>query len=56
MDTYANSPKLINMQTQLRFFYDSAFECNNLCISNFDSKNLNDTERECVENCFTKQK
>ena len=56
MDTHATTPTLINMQSQLRFFNDLALECNNRCVANFDSKNLDNDERACVKSCFKKQK
>lgn len=55
MDTHAKTPETIKMQQQLRFFFDLALECNNTCISNYDGKFLTEGERECVENCYTKQ-
>lgn len=56
MDTHASTPELIKMQSQLRFFFDQALQCNNQCVTTYENKNLDDTERECVENCFKKQK
>ena len=56
MDAHVTNSDLLKMQTQMRFFFDSALECNNQCVTNYDSKGLSDDERSCIENCFTKQK
>ena len=56
MDTHAHTPELIKLQGQYRYFLDLALECNQQCISTYDDKKLNDTERSCVETCFKKYK
>ena len=56
MDSRANTPELIQVQSQLRFFYNLAQECNQQCVTNFESKNLGDEERDCISACFKKQK
>jgi len=56
MDSRATSPELMNMQTQMRFFFDLALECNQRCVSSYDSKNLDGDETACVKSCFNQQK
>lgn len=56
MDVHAKTPQSMNMQSQLRLFYDLALECNTQCVSSYNSKNLDNSERECVKSCFSKQK
>ena len=55
MDTRASTPELMKLQTSLRFFYDAAAQCNNHCVKTYDTKALNNDERECVTTCFSKQ-
>lgn len=55
MDTRANTPELMSLQTQLRYFYDLAHQCNNHCVKNYDTKNMDNEERECVTTCYKKQ-
>ena len=40
MDVRAANPELMTMQTQLRFFYDLALECNSHCVKDYDAKAL----------------
>ena len=55
MDTRASDPGLMNLQTNLRYFYELAHQCNSKCVTNFDSKNLDNEERACVQTCYQKQ-
>ena len=55
MDSNAQTPELMTMQTQLRYFYQLAQQCNEHCVSNYDTKNLDNEERACVETCYKKQ-
>ena len=54
MDIRASNPDLMRLQTELRFFYDQAQECNNHCVKSYDTKNLDNAERQCVQTCFSK--
>ena len=54
MDTRASTPELMKLQTSLRFFYEQAAQCNNHCVKTYDTKALNNDERECVTTCFSK--
>ena len=57
MDSYATTPQLMNMQSQMRFFNDLALQCGQKCVSEYESKSLSLPERTCVETCFkAKQK
>ena len=51
----AESTKFINFQTSQRYFFDAAGQCFDHCIANFDDKNLNVNEKNCVNACFVKQ-
>ena len=54
MDTRASNPDLMRLQTELRFFYDQAGQCHKHCVKGYDSKMLDNSERECVSTCFEK--
>lgn len=56
MDSRAITPELMNFQSQMRFFYDLALECNQNCVTSYNSKNLDNAEKECVVACFKKNK
>ena len=34
---------------------DTAAQCFDLCIKNFNAKDLTEDEKECTNGCFTKQ-
>ncbi len=38
-----------------RFFNDSASECFNHCVKDYESKELSLTEKKCVNTCYKKQ-
>ena len=38
-----------------RYFMDTAAQCFDLCIKNFNAKDLTEDEKECTNGCFTKQ-
>ena len=54
MDSNAQTPELMTIQTQLRYFYQLAQQCNEHCVSNYETKNLDNEERACVETCYKK--
>ena len=54
MDIRADTPALMNKQTQMRFFYDLALECNNHCVKDYEQKALDNAERACVTTCYKK--
>ena len=55
MDSRANTADMMDLQAKLRFFYESAMECNMQCVSTYSSKNLDNQEAACVEACANKQ-
>ena len=55
MDVRANTPELMALQTQLKYFYSLAQQCNEHCVKTYDVKSLDNEERECVTTCYKKQ-
>ena len=49
------SNNFIDFQASAKYFFDTAGQCFDHCVKNFDSKDLNASEKICVNTCFTKQ-
>jgi len=47
--------KFLDFQASSKFFFDSASQCFDHCIKSFDAKELSAPEKNCVNQCFTKQ-
>lgn len=45
----------IDFQSQAKYFFDISAQCFDLCIKNFNDKDLTAPEKQCVNSCFTKQ-
>ena len=54
MDSAAQA-RFTDFQAKTRFFFDTSEQCFDHCVKSFSSKELDMTEKECVNNCFTKQ-
>ena len=54
MDATANT-RFVDFQASTRFFFDTSAQCFDHCVKNFDAKELDMNEKECVNSCFTKQ-
>ena len=50
-----NSGTFIDFQSQTKYFFDTAQQCFDHCVSDFGSKNMSAAEKECTKGCFTKQ-
>ena len=42
-------------QFKVRWFNQAAQQCAELCVSNYEAKELDAKERTCVKTCFKKQ-
>lgn len=51
----ADNTKFIDFQASSKYFFDTAGQCFDHCVKQFDSKDLNASEKNCVNACFTKQ-
>ena len=45
----------IDFQASTKYFFDTAQQCFDHCVIDFQSKNLSAQEKECTKACFTKQ-
>ncbi len=45
----------LDFQSQAKYFFDTSSQCFGLCVKNFSEKDLSETEKACVNACFTKQ-
>jgi hypothetical protein len=45
----------IDFQASTKYFFDTAQQCFDHCVSDFSSKNMSAQEKECTKSCFTKQ-
>ena len=54
MESAPNS-KFVDFQASTRYFFDTSAQCFDHCVKSFNSKELDMNEKECVNNCFTKQ-
>jgi len=50
-----DNAKFIDFQASTKYFFDSAAQCFTHCVKDFNDKELNASERTCVNECFTKQ-
>ena len=55
MSTSAANARLADFQASTRFFFDTSAQCFDHCVKNFQTKELDMNEKECVNSCFTKQ-
>lgn len=55
MDPTGTNTKFIDFQSQTKYFFDVAQQCFDMCIKDFESKDLSNAERGCTKACFSKQ-
>jgi hypothetical protein len=55
MSASSTDNKFLDFQTSAKYFFDTSAQCFDLCIRDFNSKDMSDSERSCVNACFTKQ-
>jgi hypothetical protein len=51
----AGAGNFLDFQASTKYFFDTAQQCFDHCITDFQSKNLSTQEKECTKSCFTKQ-
>ena len=51
----ADNRQFIDFQSSTKYFFDTAQTCFDHCVKSFDAKELNASEKNCVNQCFTKQ-
>ena len=51
----ANTPQAVQFKTNQHYFFDSAAQCFDACVKEFNSKDLSAKEKTCVKSCFSKQ-
>ena len=51
----SNLQQSIDFQTQTKYFFDTAQQCFDHCILDFQAKQLTAQEKECTKTCFVKQ-
>lgn len=47
--------RLIDFQASTKYFFDTASQCFDHCVGDFQAKSLSAQEKECTKACFTKQ-
>lgn len=55
MQSSQQSQHLVDFQAQTKYFFDTAQQCFDHCITDFQSKALTTQEKECTKSCFVKQ-
>lgn len=50
-----NTSNFIDFQASTKYFFDTAQQCFDHCVSDFSAKSLTTGEKECTKACFTKQ-
>ena len=55
MEQAGDSAKLIDFQASTKYFFDTASQCFTHCVKDFNDKELSANEKNCVNQCFTKQ-
>lgn len=45
----------LDFQASTKYFFDTAQQCFDHCVTDFQSKQLNAQEKDCTKACFTKQ-
>jgi len=53
--TASGAGNFIDFQAQTKYFFDTAQQCFDHCVLDFQSKNMSAQEKECTKACFTKQ-
>jgi len=51
----ANTSNFIDFQASTKYFFDTAQQCFDHCVTDFQAKSLTPAEKECTKACFTKQ-
>jgi hypothetical protein len=51
----ADNKQFIDFQSSTKYFFDTSATCFDHCIKGFENKELSLTEKNCVNQCFTKQ-
>jgi len=51
----AGPSNFIDFQSSTKYFFDTAQQCFDHCVQDFQSKSLSPQEKECTKACFTKQ-
>lgn len=51
----ANTGNFIDFQASTKYFFDTAQTCFEHCVTDFSSKSMSASEKECTKACFTKQ-
>lgn len=44
----------LDFQSSAKYFFDVSSQCFDLCVKNFNEKDLTEGEKTCVNTCFTK--
>ena len=47
--------KFIDFQAETKYFFETSSTCFDHCVKSFENKELSLTEKNCVNQCFTKQ-
>jgi hypothetical protein len=50
-----NTATFLDFQASTKYFFDTAQQCFEHCVGDFQSKTLSAQEKECTKACFTKQ-
>ena len=51
----ASTSNFIDFRASTKYFFDTAQQCFDHCIVDFQSKSMSAQEKECTKACFTKQ-
>eukprot|EP00347_Sterkiella_histriomuscorum_P017700 403348333 len=46
---------MMDFSTQTKYFFDTAQQCFDHCVTDFQTKQLSAQEKECTKSCFVKQ-
>ena len=49
-----NTGNFIDFQASTKYFFDTAQSCFDHCVTDFASKSMSASEKECTKACFTK--
>jgi Tim10/DDP family zinc finger len=50
-----NAGNFIDFQASTKYFFDTAQQCFEHCVTDFTSKSMSAAEKECTKACFSKQ-
>lgn len=50
----SSSQQFIDFQAQSKYFFDTAQQCFDHCVTDFSSKVLTPQEKDCSKSCFVK--